>query len=146
MQSQQIEMPKKLEKDIQKYAKKKNLIKNYKTELSFVVENNWWIVSNWGIIVSFLPDNETARGFANARYGRWEDRSFWCSSPWDSFELEFDQNLLHITQIKEEIGFDSVNVLGKIKTKIASNSYVVFPDNGLIQLLEVMYKNYSPNK
>ena len=81
MQSQQIEMPKKLEKDIQKYAKKKNLLKNYNTELSFVVENKWWIVSNWGIIINFLPDNETARGFDSARYGRWEDKPFWCSSP-----------------------------------------------------------------
>lgn len=74
-----------------------------------------------------------------------EDRPFLCSSPWGSFKLEFDQNLLYITQTKEEIGFDSHLVFGKIKTKIDTNNYVEFEDNGLIQLLEVVYKNYSPN-
>ena len=146
MLDQFVDMPKNLEKDISKQAKKRGITTVYKTELSFVLKNQWWIISNWGIIVTFLPDNPNPRGFKNMRFGRLGDKPLFASSPWEDFEINFHKdNKISFKEIKKTPNFNSHFHISKLSEKDFENKkqYVEFPNEGMLELLKVIYKNYK---
>ena len=146
-------MPKSLEKEIKKKAKKSQVSPEYKTELSFTLNyfKEWFVVSNWGIIMPFPPDrkggNLTQRDFDKIRYGRMQDKAFFYEGSWGSFEIEFLKDNKFF--IKEGNGhnnktFNSFSHISEMATDINDEiRYFHFQDDGYIKIFKNIYKRYN---
>jgi len=148
LQDQQLTMPVKYENDIAKTAKKRGLITNYSTELTFVLENKWWIISNWGIIISLLPEEETPKGFKKIRYGRFGDRPFFYSSPWKDIEVEFiNENKVNFKQSGNSENFNSYFPIYKLTEpkETKQEEYIDFKENYFFEFFKILVKKYKEN-